>query len=29
MLPGLNTKIEIPLVSKLKEGELAVVLTWT
>lgn len=29
MLPGQNTKIEIPLVSKLKEGELAVVLTWT
>jgi len=27
-LPGLPNKIEIPLVSELKDGELAVVLTW-
>lgn len=28
-LPGMDTNIEVPLVSKLKDGELAVVLTWT
>ena len=27
-LPGFRNQIEIPLVTKLKEGELAVVLTW-
>lgn len=27
-LPGFSNQIEIPLVTKLKEGELAVVLTW-
>ena len=27
-LPGFSNQIEIPLVTKLKQGELAVVLTW-
>ena len=27
-LPGFSNQIEVPLVTKLKEGELAVVLTW-
>ena len=28
-LPGMDTNVEVPLVSKLQDGELAVVLTWT
>jgi len=28
-LPGMDTNIEVPLVSKLQDGELAVVLSWT
>jgi hypothetical protein len=27
-LPGFSNQIEIPLVTRLKEGELAIVLTW-
>lgn len=28
-LPGYDTNIEVPLVSKLHDGELAIVLTWS